>query len=219
VNSRGRLLLWLVPGVLYGAFWYWYTPLGGPLTPTEIEAVVTRLEQGGGDPARIARLRAFMENDDGRHFVMVNYLDMADVPPTLPATGPGATADDLMNHYMEHMYRELFKRACHPVFAGTVVHSALDLAGIDGADEWTRVGLVRYRSRRDMIEIATDPAFGERHDYKIGALDKTIAVPVSPDLYLSDPRFLLALILLAVVACLDVLLFSRRGTTTARVPA
>lgn len=213
MSGRGRLLLWLVPAMLYAVFWYWYTPLGGPLTPAEITAVVTRLEAGGGDPARIARLREFMENDDGRQFVMVNYLDMADAPPTLPATGPGATADDLMNHYMEHMYRELFKRACHPVFAGTVVHSALDLAGIDGADEWTRVGLVRYRSRRDMIEIATDPAFGGRHDYKIGALDKTIAVPVAPDLYLSDPRFLLALMLLALVACLDLLLHGRRVRT------
>jgi hypothetical protein len=58
-----------------------------------------------------------------------------------------------------------------------------------------------------MLEIATDPRFGDRHDYKIAALDKTIAVPVEPRIYLVDARILLALLLVAGVALLDILAF------------
>ena len=35
-----------------------------------------------------------------------------------------------------------------------------------------------------------------KHDFKVAALEKTIAYPVETALYLSDPRFLLALILI-----------------------
>jgi hypothetical protein len=141
-----------------------------------------------------------MEEDSGGQFIMVNVIDMAAEPAELPATGPGASADELLDHYMEHMYPELLRRACHPVFAGAVVGTALDLAGIEGAESWTRVALMRYRSRRDMLEISTNPAFGDRHDYKLAAMDKTIAIPVETQLYLSDPRALLALVLLMSVA-------------------
>jgi hypothetical protein len=201
---RARLALWLVPALLYAGFWVWYTPLGGPLTAAEIDRILARVESAGGNSERSARLRRFMEEDTGRQFIMVNVIDMADDPVELPATGPGASAADLMSHYMEHMYSELFKRACHPVLLGEAVFGALDLVGIDGAESWSHVGLMRYRSRRDMIEIATDPAFGGRHEYKVAALDKTIAYPVEPQLYLSDLRFLLALALLALVALVDV---------------
>jgi hypothetical protein len=209
-SGRVRLGLWLVPALLYAVFWYWYTPTGGPLTAAEREhfiAVIAASRSAGGDPQRIERLRRFMVEDTGRAFVMVNLLDMAAAPPALPATGSAASADDLLDHYMEHMYVELFKRASHPVFFGGVVASALDLVGIEGAAAWTQVGLVRYRSRRDMLAIATDPRFSDRHVYKIAALDKTIAVPVEPRLYLADLRLLLALLMVAGVALLDILIF------------
>ena len=41
------------------------------------------------------------------------------------------------------------------------------------------------------------------HDYKLAALEKTIAYPIETSLYLSDPRFLLALLLIALTALLD----------------
>jgi hypothetical protein len=197
---KTRVWLWLLPGVLYALFWFWYTPLGGPLTVAEIEHYVAVFETSGVSPERLAGLRRFMEEDSGGQFIMVNVIDMAAEPAELPATGPGASADELLDHYMEHMYPELFWRACHPVFVGAVVGTALDLAGIEGAESWTRVALMRYRSRRDMLEISTNPAFGDRHDYKLAAMDKTIAIPVETQLYLSDPRALLALVLLITVA-------------------
>lgn len=209
MNLSGRTWLWALPFGLWVLFTIWYTDFKGPLTSAEIERFSARLEAMGAPPDRIQRLRRFMEEDSGRQFIMVNALDLTEEPPTLPATGPGAPAEALMAHYMEHMYPALFRRACHPLFAGLAVFPALDLVGIAGAENWTRVGLMRYRSRRDMLEISTNPVFGGRHEYKVAALEKTIAFPVETQLYLSDPRWLLALLLLAIVGLADRMTFGR----------
>lgn len=206
-----RRLLWTVPALGYLLFCFWYTDLSGPLTKAEIDGHLATLAQGGAAPERIAHVRQFLEADTGRQFVMVNLLDMAAAPPTVDGVAPGASADDLMGLYMEHMYPALLKRACHPVFVGDAVFDALDIVGIDGAEQWSRAALMRYRSRRDMIEITTNPAFAGRHDFKMAALEKTIAFPVETVLYLSDPRLLLALLLLAAVALTDIALYGRRA--------
>ncbi len=56
------------------------------------------------------------------------------------------------------------------------------------------------------MEIITHPDMQGRHEFKIAALDKTIAYPIEMQLYLSDPRLLLALILLIVTLLLDKLI-------------
>ena len=43
------------------------------------------------------------------------------------------------------------------------------------------------------------------------ALEKTIAYPIETTLYLSDPRLLLALVLLAITSLLDAFWLARRG--------
>ena len=96
---------------------------------------------------------------------------------------------------MEHMYPELLKRASHPIFSGNAVFYSMDVLGIEGAERWTQAALMRYRSRRDIVEIASNPVFQGKHEFKIAALDKTIAYPVETQLYLSDPRLLLLLVL------------------------
>jgi hypothetical protein len=194
---------------LYVIFWLWYMPQGGPLSPAEQERFSAALLTDAGDPGRAAALRHFMAEDSGGPFIMVNLLHMADSVPDLPATGPGATADSLLAHYMQHMYPELARRASHPVFVGTAVSGALDVAGIEGAQTWTRAALVRYRSRRDMLEVAADPAFADRHEYKLAALAKTIAFPVEAQLHPGDPRLLLALALLALAAVIHLVLPGR----------
>ena len=86
----------------------------------------------------------------------------------------------------------------------------MDVVGIEGAERWDTAALMRYRSRRDLLEIALNPIFAGKHDFKTAALDKTIAYPVETQVYLSDPRFLLALILLAALGLLDLLIYRRR---------
>ena len=42
-----------------------------------------------------------------------------------------------------------------------------------------------------------------RHDFKMAGLEKTIAYPIEPRIYLGDLRLLLGLFMLAVTALLD----------------
>ena len=143
-------------------------------------------------------MREFLESDTGDDFVMINLIEMNDPPPRMEGVPADATAQDLMDRYMEHMYPELFKRASHPVLFGTATAPALDLWGIDGAAQWTAVGMMRYRSRRDMLRIAANPEFLGPHEFKIAAMNKTIAFPADPWMHGGDPRLLLAMLFLIV---------------------
>ena len=204
-----RLSLWLIPLAFYLVFCVWYTNLSGPLTEAEIDYFVEVMRDNGAAAERPTNIRRFMEQDSGRQFIMVNSLDLNETPPNLPATGAGASASDLLNHYMEHMYPAQLARACHPVFFGAVVFDAMDISGIEGGETWDQSALFRYRSRRDVMEISTNPAFADRHEYKMAALDKTIAYPVEASLYYADARFMLFLLLLALVSVIDLVLYRR----------
>ncbi|NJN51991.1 MAG: hypothetical protein HC809_09680 [Gammaproteobacteria bacterium] len=205
-----RKLLWGIPAVVYLVFTFWYTDLAGPVSDAEVDRFVAAFAASGTAPEQIATFRRFLEEDTGSQFIMVNLLDMAANPGPVAGVDGVETADQLMNRYMEHMWPALLRRACHPVFAGGAVHQAMDLAGIDGAEHWTRAALMRYRSRRDIAEIATNPAFAGPHHFKMASLNKTIAFPVEAQIYLSDLRVLLLLVLIAAVALTDVIVYGRR---------
>ena len=215
-NMNKRLLLWLVPGLLYVLFVTWYTDFGGPLSETEIAGFKQRLRENGMNPDQLERIESFMRSDSGRQFLMVNNIDVNENPPDVEGATPGESAEQLMGRYMEHMYPQLFKRASHPAVIGDAVHTAMDLVGIEGAEEWTMGALFRYRSRRTFMEIVSHPQMFGRHEFKTAALDKTIAYPIETRLYLGDVRLILGLILLSITALLDIALFGRRQTVLPR---
>ena len=186
---------WLVLLAVWLAFFSWYTSFAGPLTDEEVEAILAHPEARDASPRDLARMRRFLESDTGDDIVMINLIDMNDPPPRMEGVPEDASAQDLMDRYMAHMYPELFARASHPVLMGQATAPALDIWGIEGADEWTLAGLMRYRSRRDMLEIAGNPDFQGPHEFKIAAMNKTIAFPADPWFQLGDPRLVLALLL------------------------
>ena len=189
----GRVWLWLGPALVWLTFCFWYTNTAGAFTPEETAAVTAQLQENGASPERIDQIKQFMTGDAGGQFLMVNLLHSA----------PREGADESMDRYMAHMLPAMLERASHPMLFGPVVAPAMDLAGIEGAETWTTVGVVRYRSRRDLLAIAFDPVFNDKHEFKLAALTKTIAVPVEPTLHLSDLRMLLLLALLAVVGLMN----------------
>ncbi len=209
-----RLKLWLIPALLYGVFVFWYTDFGGPLSDAEIQDFVATMQANGSDPEVIDFIEKFAREDTGRQFLMVNNIDYHESPPDVPGAQPGETAEQLMGRYMEHMIPALLSRACHPALMGTAVYPAIDLVGIEGAENWDAGALFRYRSRRALLEIVTNPAFQGKHHFKTAALDKTIAYPIETDLYLADPRLLLGLLLLALTALVDLWRTRNRGQTT-----
>ena len=63
-----RVILWLLPILLYLAFVAWYTDLGGPLKPTEITAYSEKMRENGVSEQRMAKIREFMQAAAGAIF-------------------------------------------------------------------------------------------------------------------------------------------------------
>jgi hypothetical protein len=194
--------IWLVLAGLYAAFFGWYTSFGGPLTQAEIAHYLALLESRdeAPSPGDLARMRRFMEEDTGDDFVMVNVIDMYDTPLPIEGVEPGETSDEVLAKYMAYMTPALFSRACHPVLYGQAANTAMDLMNADGMEHWTTGAGMRYRSRRDLLEIAMNPAFAGSHEFKVAAMRKTIAFPIDPWFQLGDPRLIL-LLLLGLIGC------------------
>jgi hypothetical protein len=190
--------VWIGLAVLYAAFFSWYTSCGGPLTPEEIDRYVEVLSQGGADPERIALWKAFMESDTGDDFAMVNVIDLRAIPLQVEGVAPGETSAQVLRRYTAPFMRVAVRSAAHPVYMGSAAADALDLWGIEGAERWSTGALVRYRSRRDLMEQAVYTRSVGVHDFKIAAMKKTIAFPVDPWFQLGDPRLVLGLLLLVI---------------------
>lgn len=185
--------------LLYALFFLWYSPLRGPLRAAEVEAYVQKLRAKGADPVVLGRLRDFLAHDTGRSFVMINLIRLYDRTPALPGVAEGESSEEVLQRYTSDFLPKLLRRAGHPVLQGRIAAEAVEAWGLPDAERWSAVGLVRYRSRRDMIEAATAADFSASHLFKRAAMEKTIAVPADPWLYAGDPRLILGLVTLIAI--------------------
>lgn len=211
---------WLILGAVYIGFFFWYTDMGGKLSQEEIQIFIKKHEQNiindGVSPdseefqLRIDLLKRFMEEDNGKQFIMVNNIEMNKNPGDVVGANPGESADQLMSRYMEYMWPNLLKRASHPIFMSNAVYQSMDLVGIEGAETWDQAALMRYKSRRTMMEIVTNPNMMNRHGFKIAALQKTIAYPVEPFGFYSDMRLIFGMLIAIVGLSIRLFLTSKR---------
>lgn len=192
--------IWLGALLAYLGFRLWYDGLGGPLTAAEVERFTELLEknvQEGLDKQDIAVLRRFMEEDDGKEFIMVNLIQFNSSPVAHPDTGEGVKANSLLLEYFKPLMKIFLVRAGHPVFNARVVGGYVEAWETAPNPGWHVAGLVRYRSRRDaMLASLASSEFHHLHRYKIAAIKQTFAMPTQRNqgLYAS-PRVTVAMIL------------------------
>ena len=201
--------IWLAVAALYTGFFLWYTGVRGPLTPEEVDRFVEVMAEGGAAPERLATLRQFLEEDPGGDFVIANAILFRERPLEVGDVRPGESSREVLDRYMAFMWPELLMRACHPVVAGRAAATTIEAWGIENGEEWSMAGLMRYRSRRDMLEIVAKPAFRDSHEFKFAAIEKTIAFPISPYIQLGGPRVVVGLALFALAAVLHLRLGRR----------
>lgn len=190
-----------IPGILtliWMLFFSWYTSFSGPLTEAEIAGYMAQLEASERSPEDIAVIRRFLETDTGDDFVMLNVIEMHEEPRQISGVATTDSSADVLARYMAYMWPALLSRACHPVMFGSAAADALEVWGIDGEGRWSQAAFMRYRSRRDMLEIAGNPEFQGPHEFKQAAMARTIAFPVDPWVSAGDPRWLLGLVLTIV---------------------
>ncbi len=194
-------MIWAGAAALYGAFRLWYDNWRGPLTRAEIDAFFDDARgkfAGGNDPDV---LRAFLEADDGREFVMLNLIKVAPGMVADPDTGEPVAGAAMMRRYSDPFVRRLLRRGGHPGMVGRKVGPYVDAWNVEDDPGWSLFGLMRYRSRRDMIRMAADPAFRDAHPYKLLGIPVTFSFPTQREVSLyAGPRVTVALVLALVAA-------------------
>ncbi|MGB0922574.1 MAG: hypothetical protein ACPG06_09645 [Alphaproteobacteria bacterium] len=193
-----RIAVWIVLVVIYGGFWFWFNGSAGKLSTVEIANYMEQIEaRPDADAQRVETLRALMESDDGKPIYVLNLIKMAETPKPVEGLGAGATAEEALNRYMQdHMLPEMLKRGSMPVAMGQAVGGYIDMLGVEKDEGWTTFGIVRYRSRRDMLDIAMLPGFRNAHKYKFAAMDKTFAFPTHPTMI--TPNHIVPLLLMLI---------------------
>ena len=200
-SSRRRLSWnWVILAIVYAVFFFWYTSFEGPLSDEEIAHYTEVLAQTPEIGDHGERWIGFMESDTGNDFAMWNAVDLLDTPRLVEGVEPGDSSQEVVDRYTEPFFGQALLRASHPVMGGNAANTALDIWGIEGGENWDAGLLVRYRSRRDLMEMMEEMATAGAniHTFKVAAVEKTIAFPIDPWFYPGDPRFLLALVFIGL---------------------
>ena len=102
--------IWAAALVAYLVFRWWYDNWSGPLKPAEIEAFMQQAASrfaGTGNSPEV--LRAFLEADDGREFLMVNLVKVQTEPVTDPASGQQVPGVEMFRRYAKRFMPVLFR--------------------------------------------------------------------------------------------------------------
>ena len=199
--------IWGTALALYAGFRLWYDNWRGPLTRAEIDAFLAEVSgkySGGNDPAV---LRAFLEADDGREFVMLNLVKIAEGTVSDPHTGQSMAGRTAMRRYSDPFVKALLRRGGHPGMVGAKVGPYVDAWNVEADPGWSIFGLMRYRSRRDLIAMVRDPLFAEVHPYKLLGIPTTFSFPTQRQLSVyMGPRVWVALVLALAAALAQIAL-------------
>lgn len=203
------IIIWGAMLALYLLFLGFYDGFRRPLTAAEVDAFLAdyapKLQQTGNDPAV---MRAFLEADDGREFIMLNMVRTPSGPVTHPESGETLPGKAWLDRYSQPFVKGLMRRGGHPVFVGRKVGGYIDAWGVSADPNWTVTSTMRYRSRRDLLAMVRDPAFRDAHPNKLLGIDMTFSFPTQKLLaFYASPRVTMALAL-ALAAALTQLALS-----------
>ena len=201
--AAGALLLWL-------GFLLFYDGLRRPLRRGEIDAFLAtlgpRMAETGNDGER---LRAFLEADDGREFVMLNLVRTRPGPVTDPASGETQDGGEWLRRYSDPFVRGLIARGGHPLFVGRKVGGYIDAWNTEADPGWSLVGTMRYRSRRDLVRMASDPKFRAAHPAKSLGIASTFSFPTQRQIaFYASPRVTVGLTLALAAALGHILILT-----------
>ena len=174
-------IIWTTAFLLYAIFWLWYVGFRKPLSKTEIDYYIHKLQKfGNNNGTELEGIRQFLENDTGKSFAMVNSIQLKKTPDLIEGVKEGDSSLKVLIAYHKPFMKMMLKRGGIGIFQGRVAGKSVDVIGIENAEEWGISGINRFRSRRDFMELLTHPKFHEKHEFKFAALRKSIAYPVDP---------------------------------------
>ena len=187
---------------LYAAFLLWYGGNGKPITTVEVDVLLAEIKRRAGKQDSeekspiLQQFRDLTQNDDGREYYMVNLLKFRKKALYPEGTSFGDDPLEANDRYNRAIIPLLLKHGGHPIFLGQVQGRFLHPAQ---ADDWDQVGMVRYRSRRDMLKMAVEIAGLGIDIHKWASLEKTQVFPVKPVVSLVFVRSAIAVPLFMVM--------------------
>jgi hypothetical protein len=188
-------MIWAIAATTYVLFWCWYVGFKSKITPREVEETMRLFDiHPVGTQKQREHIRHFLATDDGKDFVMVNLLHLQ---------APLGESRKKLDAYQKIFLGSLLRKAGHPVMMARAAAGNIENVACDHADDWTAAGMVRYRSRRDLMEILPATIGSEHHGLKLAALEKTFAFPASPWFMFGGPRVVVALVIALLAALLQ----------------
>jgi hypothetical protein len=186
-------VIWATAGLIYALFWWWYVGFRPKVTPVEVEQTMGLFKtEGGWTDQQRENLRNFLANDDGKDFVMVNLLLL---------NRPQKESREKLAKYQKIFLGSLLRKAGHPVMVAMAASGNVENVACDQDEGWGAAGMIRYRSRRDLMEMLPATIGSEHHGLKLAALERTFAFPASPWFLFGGPK-LLAPLVIALIAAL-----------------
>jgi len=194
----GSYLLFEILALVFLAFSAWYDGWWiEPLTPEEGRVLHEALSGRDGEHPESAvnpeAVEAFARSDDERAFYMLNLIENRERSAGEADAAGGAESVD--ERYTSVVFPLLFARACHPALVAQPLRTFSEPA-IE--EEWDALFIIRYRSRRDLLELVTTPAFQEAWGHKLATVEKTTVIPVSPIIPGTSLKLVFALLLIAI---------------------
>ena len=194
----------------YAAFLGWSVNWRGPLSKAEIESLMAQMlasNVGHGDQDEMPVIRRFLEEDDGREFFMLNVIRLSETDVADPVSGEMRPVRQVMAGYTRMFMPALFARGGHPALAARRIGGMVDTWGLKEVPEWSMMGYIRYRSRRDLAHLVCNPRFSGAHAFKFAAMPQTFNFPTRPMIMtLAGPRIWVGLSFALVAAMAQIAL-------------
>ena len=189
------IVIWIIALSLYALFWLWYCGVKGRLSKNEVEIFTSSFEAKGLSERALSNIREFLEQDDGREFFMVNLLEIK---------SPKRESQMLLMGYFKKFMSGMIPRGGHPLFLAKAAARNIENLNCEHADNWSSVGIIRYRSRRDFAQIVLNTFGSEHHADKLLSLKKTLAFPSTTTFFFGSPKIIIALVLWLAAAAIQV---------------
>ena len=205
--------IWAMALLFYLLFLGWHENWRGPLTQDEIEKISSHINVSETlSPDQQQALANFMRSDNGGEFFIVNFGAYYRGEIADPDSGKMMSPAEVLDKYFRPFMSKGLRRGSYPALSGNMLSGYIEAWGTSTNPGWTGIGIIRYRSRRDLLHLVMDSDFSDSHIFKKAALSATLATPVGIRFgALLSPRLWVALLLLALAALAQIMVLSRKG--------
>jgi len=154
--------------ILWSGFVVKYFSFKKPMTREEFDALVAKATENEIHETKFETLWSPQNN---REFYTFNFMKSCkeahykDSYVGYRAKSP----EEAQQLYNKEFMPPIFKRLCHPVYAGEYLGSLF----ADGHRPWDRMCIMRYRSVEDMLRAVVEYKQTNNFDHKWAALEKT----------------------------------------------